>query len=129
MGGKDTRAPLYSSGEIGDTDTLTVEIAFNERITAAGDDYSTGVTIYNGVAAQTIVSGTLQGDSLTVFYVILAAADIDDVLTWEYASAGGAITDLAGNALEDVTAQTATNYIGSQFYFNDFNSSGHFAHL
>ena len=50
---------------------------------------------------------------------------VRQAVTWEYSAAGGSISDLAGNLLANVAAQTAINYIGSQFYFNDFNASGH----
>jgi hypothetical protein len=122
----DTTAPGYASSEIGDVDTTTLEVVFNETVQAT--DFTDGVTIKVNTVSQTITSGTLQGDGITVYYVI-PACDVNDAITWEYSAAGGNILDAAGNALGDVAAQTATNYIGSQFYFQDLNSSGHFAHL
>jgi hypothetical protein len=126
QGASDTTAPDYTSSEIGDVDTTTLEVVFNETVQAT--DFTDGVTIKVNTVSQTITSGTLQGDSRTVYYVI-PACDVNDAITWEYSAAGGNILDAAGNALGDVTAQTATNYIGSQFWFQDLNSSGHFAHL
>ena len=123
-GVSDTTAPTYTSGEIGDVDTVTLEILFSEQVQSV--DFTDGVTIKVNTVSQAISSGTLQAGNLLVYYVI-PACDINDTITWEYA--GGSITDLSGNALATVTAQTDTNYIGSQFYFNDFNSSGHVAHL
>ena len=116
--------PTYTSGEIGDVDTVTLEILFSEQVQSV--DFADGVTIKVNTVSQAISSGTLQSGNLLVYYVI-PACDIDDTITWEYA--GGSIADLSGNALATVTAQTDTNYIGGQFYFNDFNSSGHVAHL
>jgi hypothetical protein len=121
----DAIAPGYVSGVIGDVDTVTVVVVFNETVAAA--DFTAGVTIKKNTVSQTVNSGTLQGDGRTVYYVIAAAADINDEITWEYS--GGNILDAAGNALGNVAAQTAANYIGSQFWFDDLNSSGHFAHI
>jgi hypothetical protein len=118
--------PTYAAGQIGDVDTVTLEILFSEPVQAA--DFTAGVTIKVDTVSQVITSGTLQGDNQTVYYVI-PAVDVNDTITWEYAQAAGGIQDLAGAPLADVSAQAAINYIGSQFYFNDFNSSGHFAHL
>jgi hypothetical protein len=113
--------------EIGDVGTTTLEVLFDEAVQSA--DFTAGVTIRINTVEQTILSGTLQGDDRTVYYVIDTPADINDEITWEYSAASGDIQDAAGNALRDVSTQTATNYIGSQLYFQDFNSSGHFAHL
>ncbi len=125
--GTDSTVPQYSASEIGDVDTVTLEVTFDEAVVSA--DLTDGVTIEVNAAGATISSGTLQGDNQTVYYVISAAADINDTITWSYSAAGGSIQDTSGNALADVAAQTAVNYIGTQFYFNDLNSSGHFAHL
>ena len=125
-GSIDNTVPLYSSGEIGDVNTVTLEITFDEPVKSA--DFTAGVTIKVNTVSQVITSGTLQVNLRTVYYVI-PAADINDVVTWEYSAAGGSISDLAGNLLANVAAQTAINYIGSQFYFNDFNASGHLVSL
>jgi hypothetical protein len=123
----DTIPPEYVSGEIGDIDTSTVEIVFSKDVLAAGDDYSTGVTIkINGVAAV-ISSGTRQVDNEIVRYVLSAPADINDVITWEYSDTTGLITNTDGEPMLSVSAQTVTNNIGSQLYFDDFNASGHLA--
>src|SRR3989304_1929838 len=113
----------YSSGEIGDTGVTTVEVVFTRAVQAA--DFTAGVTIKKNTVAQTINSGTLQGDNVTVFYVLNVAADINDVLTWESSQAAGNIQDLAGRDLADVSAKTQTNYIGSHLYFDTADCSGH----
>lgn len=123
-GAGDTTAPTFSAAEIGDVDTTTLEVVFSERV--ASTDFTAGVTIKLNTVSQVITSGTLQADERTVYYVI-PACDINDVITWEYSAAGGSIADSAGNLLGNVAAQTATNYIGSQMYFQGFNSSGHLA--
>ena len=123
---RDSSAPLYSASEWGDVDTTTIAVTFNENL-KSGLDYTTGVTIKKNTVAQTINSGTLQTNAALVYYVVAAAADIDDTFTWEYAP--GTITDVAGNALAAVTAQAATNNIGSHFKFNDGQDSGHFCQI
>ena len=104
-------AVTYLASEIGDTNTVTIEVLFSQTVTAS--DFKAGVTIKNNTVTQTILSGTLQPDGETVFYVISVAGDINDALTWEYDSGLGNIVGLG-----DVTPQNVTNYIGSQYYFN-----------
>ena len=108
----------YSASEIGDTDTVTVEVLFSTTVSAS--DFTAGVTIKKNTVAQTILSGTLQGDNRTVFYVVDTAADINDALTWEYDAGTGNIVGL-GN----VTARDVTNYIGSHLYFDTADDSAH----
>jgi hypothetical protein len=126
LGGGAGKPPVYSFGEIGDTLPTTVEVAFSQPVTAAGNDYSTGVTITVGGAGVAIASGTRQTNENIVFYVIPAVA-INGIVTWAYSTATGVITSSKGVDLANVAAQTITNYIGSQLYFNDFNASGHLA--
>jgi hypothetical protein len=104
---RDITAPGYSTGEIGTIDSTTVVVVFSEEVKAT--NFVTGVTIKNGVTSQTISSGTLQADNKTVRYVIALPASVTDTLTWEYT--GGVITDLAGNSLATVSAQTLTNNV------------------
>jgi len=111
-------AVAFSSSEIGDTDLVTIEVIFNQNVSAT--DFTAGVTIKKNTVAQTIVSGTLQIDERIVFYVVDTAADINDVLTWEYDSGPGTIVGLG-----DVSAQTVTNYIGSHLYFDTADDSAH----
>ena len=111
-------AVSYSGSEIGDTDTVTIEVLFSTTVSAS--DFTAGVTIKKNTVAQTILSGTLQPDNRTVFYVVDTAADINDALTWEYDSGTGNIVGLG-----DVTPQDVTNYIGSHLYFDTADDSGH----
>ena len=110
----------YQASEIGDTDTVTIEVRFTALVSA--EDFTAGVTIKKNTVAQTILSGTLQGDNQTVFYVVDTAADINDALTWEYDSGTGNIVNLG-----DVNPQDVTNYIGSHLYFDTADDSGHVA--
>jgi len=123
----DTAPPTYNSGEAGDVGSTTIEITFSEAITST--DYAAGVTIKVNAVAATINSATRQDNQSVVHFVIAAAADIDDVITWEYDDAVGDYQDLAGNALADVAAQTCTNYIGSHLYFDEKEDSAHLAHV
>lgn len=123
-------SPLsFFAAEAGDVGTTTIEVQFTKSVAAAGNDYASGVTVKVGGAGVAVVSATRQVDTRYVHYVIAAPADVNDAITWEYSAAAGHITDAAGVAMLDVAARPVTNYIGSQFYFNDFNASGHLATL
>jgi hypothetical protein len=111
----DVTAPGYSSGEIGTVGNTTVDITFSEQIT--GSNYATGVTIKKDGVSQTISSATRQSGNLVVRYVITPAVYGNEVITWEYVGATGNITDLASNALGNVSAQTVTNNIAEKVYY------------
>lgn len=105
-------APVYDFGEIGNVGTTTVAIRFS--IPVASTDFTDGVTIKKNTVSQTISSGTLQADGVTVYYVITPAADANDTVTWEYAKSGGDIaSEFDGTELENVSAQTVTNNIAA----------------
>jgi hypothetical protein len=108
--------PGYSSGEIGDTGTTTVEVTFSENINAT--DYKAGVTIKANSVSQTISTATRQGDQTVVHYVLSAALDVNDGITWEYDDDFGDYEDDDGNPMADVSAQAVSNYIGSHLYFD-----------
>jgi hypothetical protein len=109
----DTTPPTYLSGVVGSIDEYTVVIVFDEYI--VGTNYATGVTIKKGGATQTIVSATRQADHNVVRYVLSAAIISTDTVTWEYSAATGNITDIAGNVLGNVSAQTVTNATASHY--------------
>jgi hypothetical protein len=110
-------SPLgYNSGEMGDVGTTTVEVRFTQNVNAT--DYKAGVTIKVNSISQTINSGTRQGDHRFVFYVIASAADVDDVITWEYDDDFGDYEDDESNPMGDITASPVTNFIGSHLYFD-----------
>ena len=110
-------SPLgYNSGEMGDVGTTTVEVRFTQNVNAT--DYKAGVTIKVNSISQTINSGARQGDHRFVFYVIASAADVDDVITWEYDDDFGDYEDDESNPMGDITASPVTNFIGSHLYFD-----------
>lgn len=125
VAGADTTPPSFSSSEEGNVTNLTVVARFSEPISSPTADYLTGVTVKVGGVGVTLNSGTLQGDTQTVYYVIAngSEADPDDAITWEYSSALGDIEDLSANALEDVTAQAVENNVGEHWRFtHKYNS-------
>jgi hypothetical protein len=115
--------PTFQSSEVGDVTNLTVVVVFSEQIVSPGDDYAAGVTIEVDGGAATINSATLQGDNQTVYYVVAASPDMNDVVTWAYSAAGGDIEDLVGNALEDVAAQAVTNNVGEHWRFDHLENA------
>lgn len=122
----DVTPPSYSSSEIGDVDEVIVEVVFSEAVAAAGDDYTSGVTIKVNGVSQTISAGVRQADQSKVRYTI-PRVDANDGITWEYASGPGLITDQAApaNDLADVSPQTATNNVGTHWHFDKDNDSMH----
>lgn len=123
--GSDIMPPDYSTAEDGDVTNATVAVQFSEAVSAAGDDYISGVTIkVNGVSA-TINSATRQTNQALVYYVLAAAPDANDTITWEYSDPVGVIADLAGNQMGDVTPQAVTNNVGTHLWFDNDADSMH----
>ncbi len=106
----------YSAGHIGDVGTTTVEVHFSGNVNAS--DYSAGVTIRNNAIPQVISSATRQADHSQVYYVIAAAVDVDDVITFEYDDATGDYADDLGAQMGDIAASATTNYVGSHLYWD-----------
>ena len=121
----DITPPGYSASEEGDVTHATVAVTFTEAVNSDLNDYVTGVTVKYNAVTQTISSGTRQVDQSKVHYVIAAAPDNNDTITWEYSDAVGDIEDLANNQLGDVTAQTSTNNLGTHAIFDNEMDSGH----
>ena len=109
-------AVTLDSAEIGDVDTTTVEAQFTDNVTAT--DYKAGVTIKVNSVSQTINSGTRQADQSLVHFVIAAAVDANDAITWEYDDDLGDYADDEANPMGDVSATAATNYVGSHLYYD-----------
>jgi len=105
-----------SGAEVGDVDTITIEARFSGNVNAT--DYKAGVTIRVNAISQTINTATRQADHTFVYYVIAAAADVDDTLTWEYDDDLGDYEDDEGAPMADIGATSATNYVGSHARFN-----------
>ncbi len=103
-------APTYDFSEIGLVDESTVSVRFSVPVSSA--DFTDGVVIKKNTASQTISSGTLQADGITVRYVLDTPVDANDTVTWEYAKSGGDIAStFDGTELENVSAQAVTNNI------------------
>ena len=113
--------PEYSSSEVGDVGTTTIEVMFSENVNAT--DYADGVTIKFNAVSQNIDSGTRQGNKALVYFVIDTAADVNDAITFEYDDDVGDYEDDAGNPMLDIAAETVTNYIGSHLYLDTADDS------
>lgn len=118
--------PEYSSGEIGAVDSETVEITFSIAVVAAGDDFSTGVTINVGSVSYTISSGTPQADKTKVRYVLAAGVDGTETVTWAYNGSGNIVGESGSAALASVSAQTLTN---TAFEPHDLTGTSYWWHV
>lgn len=117
-------AVTYGSGEIGDINQTTVEVTFTGNVNSPGLGYDAGVTIRVNAIAATILTATRQDPSNDlVHYVLSAAVDIDDVITFEYDDDFGDLEDDDTNPLADIASSPVTNYVGSHYYFDTEESS------
>ena len=114
FGGGGIDAPEFSSASVVVASPTIVEVIFTETVQAAGDDFTTGVTITVNSSPVVITSGTLQADERYVRYIIPSVA-VDDVVTWEYDADAGAIVGETNKPLDDVSAQTVLNLVGYLF--------------
>jgi len=94
----------FSSAEIGLINNGTVDVTFSGNVSAAGDDFTTGVTIKDDGATTTISSGTLQTNESIVRYVLSAPVVSGSAVTWEYTGSGPL-------NVETTTAQSVTDNI------------------
>jgi hypothetical protein len=103
--------PVFSSAEIGTVDASTVEVTFDQDITAS--NYATGVTIKVNDVSAAISSATRQANHAVVRYVIpVLWHGSGDSVTWEYDADTGDIAGESGSLpLEDVSAQAVTNNV------------------
>ena len=103
--------PQYSSAEIGTVNDTTVAVTFTTKVSAAGNDFSTGVIIKVNTVSKSISTGTRQTDHHIVYYVI-PAVDANDVVTVEYnQSTGHIINEDDGGVMATFTAQAVTNNV------------------
>ena len=123
-------APLvFREATIATTTTpysTVVVVVFNRAISSQSSP-AAGVTIQVNGGGATISSAVLQSDARTVHYTLSAAADANDAITWAYSAAGGDLEDAADSTitLADVSAQSVANYIGTQYWFQHAENSGH----
>lgn len=118
----------FQSAYIGTVSTYSdvVAVRFTRPVNSPGADYSLGVTIEVNASPSTITSAVRQSDQSIVYYTLDAEVDANDVVTWAYDSGTGDLEDtLNSTTVPTVTAQTATNYIGSHWWFNFDENSGH----
>jgi len=116
---------VFLASQAGDTSSATVEVRFARPVFSPGGDYALGVTIKVNGSTATISSATRQSDTAVVHYVLSVAFDANDVVTWEYT--GGDLRDAndSSKALATVAAQTVTNLVGTHFWFDVTEDSGH----
>lgn len=123
-------APLvFREATIATTTTpysTVVVVVFNRAISSQSSP-AAGVTIQVNGGGATISSAVLQSDARIVHYTLSAAADANDAITWAYSAAGGDLEDAVESiiALADVSAQSVANYIGTQYWFQHAENSGH----
>lgn len=105
-------APQFASAEIGNVDNLTIVVTFDMDVSAAGDDYLTGVVVnVNGLLTVTS-SGTRQANHAIVHYVITTPVANGDTVTWNYNDTTGLIVSEAdGIPLADVAQAGVTNNV------------------
>ena len=118
----------YSISYVGTVSTYSdvIEVCFNRPVNSPGADYSLGVTINVNASPATISSAARQSDTRIVWYTLAAEVDANDVITWEYDSGVGDLEDATNSTtLPTVAAQSTTNYIGSHWWFNFDENSGH----
>jgi hypothetical protein len=116
-------AVTVSNGEIGDVNSVTVEITFSEAIFST--NYANGVTIRVNAVPATISSATRQDpNKALVYYVLSAAVDINDIITFEYDNDFGDYeTDPGGVEVDDIASTAITNFVGSHYYFDEKEDS------
>jgi hypothetical protein len=114
-------ALTLAAAAIGDVGTTTIEAQFSDNVTAT--DYTAGVTIKVNAVSKTINSGTRQADHSLVHFVLAAAVDANDLITWEYDDDLGDYADDEANPMGDVAATPATNYVGAHLYYNTADDS------
>jgi hypothetical protein len=117
--------PFFSSAEIGDVDEDIVVVDFDHSIMSPTNDYVSGVTIKVNTISQVIVSGVRQTNQRFVHYTLAALLEPNDVVTWEYNSGPGNITDFCDNDLANVAAQDVTNNIGTGLQYQMESNSAH----
>lgn len=103
-------APVFSAAEVGTVSATTVAVTFSKSVKASS--YSAGVIVKVDGTPATISSATRQATKSIVHYVLSAAVTTGQTVTWEYAAIDGFITESAGVAMADASAQSVTNNVG-----------------
>lgn len=111
--------PTYVNAAIGNVNSSTVAVIFSEAVVAAGDDYSSGVTIKVNNVAATISSGTRQADQAIVYYVLSAPVTYGDAVTVSYSSTAGVITNADEEVLATFSERSVINSISDTALISD----------
>jgi hypothetical protein len=114
-------APTLVSAEVGNVDTTTIAVTFDQAVTAA--NYKTGVTIKNGGATQTISTGTRQTNHRIVYYVITLVVAPGDVVTIRIDATNVITSESGGVALADTGTRSVTNHVGGYVQALQFNDA------
>jgi hypothetical protein len=118
-------ATLFQAASVGDVDQTTIVTDFNGILHSPSGDYAGGVTIRINGNAVGIVSATLQPDQRSVIYVIDTPVLIADSVTWEYDKDAGDLQSGGGTPTPDIIPTTVTNLVGTHFWFDTTEDSGH----
>lgn len=105
------RGLVFQGGEIGTVNNTTLVAHFSKPVAAVGNDFTSGITIKEAGAGKAIVSGTLQADTTVVYYVLAVAVAAGALVTLEYSTATGIITDAASLPLPDFGATQVKNNV------------------
>lgn len=104
--------PHVSAAEVGNVNASTVAVTFDTGIDAAGNDFSSGVTIKVNASVRAFESGIRQSNHAIVYYALATPVVNGDTVTWEYTQSSGHIVAESGGAtLGDVAAQSVTNNV------------------
>ena len=118
-------AVAFIVGEVGDVSTTVVEVTYTATVSSPLNDYTLGVTIKVNAGSVTVSSAARQTDTSKVRYTFASAVDINDTVTFEYASGPGDLQDSGGGDLGDIAAMSVTNNVGEHFYFDTADDSAH----
>jgi hypothetical protein len=123
LAGSAVAAPLFLSAEVGNVDSTTIAVLFDQAITAL--NYTTGVVIKKNTVTQTISSGTRQANHALVYYVITVAVGIGDTVTIQLGPTNVIKSEASGLALADTGVKSVTNHLGytQALKFNDNRNS------
>lgn len=103
--GSGTSNLTYVSGEV--IDETTIAITFTREVKAS--NAVTGVTVTVDAVNATVSAGVIQTNRRIIYYTLESPITRENVITWEYNTELGNITDLVDNPLSTVTAKVLTN--------------------
>lgn len=112
--------------EIGGESSSRVNVVFSSDLTGIGAGAGVAIKV-NGVSATIIDADQNLGLSpaFAVYYDLSAPVSPGDVVTWEYDSDTGVLTDSAVTPLHSLGPIEAANTVGGYWQFNDAKNSAH----